>query len=287
MSANGPRPPPEIIRLAPPLVPLRRVWADFKWASALVMGIGGGGLLLVFALFAKLAGGLNAALAAGLTSVFLTPVLCVLAVPVLLLPGVLWTRHVENRRVNRWRRKHPEALADSRAVAVLQELETTGRVDYSRLATLLRCGGAGAGPCCIAVDERTQPLTATAALTEPVVIGPGRILPLSAAGAFGVWGAVMIGAVVAVRFLRLSRFAALLLLLAGPVAGWMVYSLLRPRYVRFAPGRIELLRYYLSASQPRVTIFPLDGDTVIFIGTRDGDADARRLGFPMCSGGWR
>lgn len=128
-SADGARLPREIIRLAPPLVPLRRVWADFKWVSALVVGIGGGGLVVVFAIFAKLAGGLNAALAAGLMNVLLTPVLCVLAVPVLILPAVFWTRHAENRRVKRWRQKHPDVVADARVAAVLHEMETTGRAD--------------------------------------------------------------------------------------------------------------------------------------------------------------
>ena len=145
---------------------------------------------------------------------------------------------------------------------------------------MLRCGRAEAGPCRIAVDHGTQPLAAMTALTEPVDIGPGRIVPLSVAGALGVWGAAMIGAVVAVRFLLLRPMAALLLLFVGPLFAWLVYHLVRARYLRFAPRRIEVLRYRLFANRLGVTMFPVDGDTVLFIRTRDGGADARVLGFP-------
>lgn len=265
---------PEIIRLPPARMSLRRVWMDFLVAAALATGIGGGGLALLFAGFVTRAGGWGPAAAAGLPSLFVLPVVCVLGIPVMLLPGLLGARWVENRRAARWRRAHPEKVLDSRATALLQEVERTSQADYRRLAGVLHSVGGESSRACIVCDEYTDPPDPADELVEPIVIGPSRLIHVTAAtGVFVVMLLAVAAVIVAPRFLHISPTLALLLALGAAVAGFAVYGLLWPRYVRFCPGRIEVLRFWLLGRRSRLTEYPLDGGTVVFVRT------ARRPGY--------
>ncbi len=265
MSAVGARPPPAIIRLAPPLVPLRRVWHDFGVSTLLVMAVAGPGLVLVFAFIAVPSGGLRPALAAGLGNVLVAPLAAVLGVPVMLLPVILWTRWTENRRALRWRAEHPGVLAEPRAAAVVRELERTGRHEYPRLVAALYAVG-GAERCYIVCDAHTRPPEAADALTEPVVVRParvGRVTVLAGLCLLLAW--VGVAGIAGPRVLHVRPVTALLLALAGVVAVAALHHVLWSRYVRFCPGRIEVLRYGLFGRRPCVAEFPLEPGTVVFL----------------------
>lgn len=268
MPVDAARVPPEIIRLPPPLVPARRIWVGFRTGGRLVLVAGLPGLVLVFGALAALAGGIGPALTGGLLRVFIAPLGGCAFMAMFMLVVVLWSRRKLNCAARRWRSDHPELLADPRVAAVVSAIDLAGEIDYRGLARIL-VAPTPAPPCChIVCTANTEPPAVPDALIEPVVIGPSNLLPMREVPLIALLFGALFAMVLMVRFLpgALTTWVeccALVLL-----AGWLWYWVIRPQYIRFTPGLIEIMRYRLLGRRARGEQVPLDEETVLFVRNR-------------------
>ena len=235
-------------------------------------------LFLVFAVCVTLGGGLGPAMTADLIKAFVVPGVAVLALPLSALLLLFWGRFAERRAVRRWRASHPEVVADPRVAAYLREYESTGKADYRRLADVLRTASSLPHRCRIACAEDVQVPTPPDTLIEPVLIEPSRVM-LSPEPR---WPSVVGLCVVGMLVLEWQAHSSPVRLLAAGalivLAAWVWRCVLRPHYIRFVPGLIEVLHYRPFGGPPRVVRLPLDADTVIFVGShRPGSTKARRV----------
>ena len=277
------RVPPEIVRLPPALMPLRQVWVEFWHVALIVFLVGVVGLAVVIAVYVSLAGGFGPAWSAGLVRVFVAPVVVVSVLPLVALPLLLWVRFVGNRAARRWHAAHPQVMADARAAVYLREFASAGWADYRSLANALRAVSSNPPRCRIACVADVQPPATPDTLIEPVVIKPGQVIGPWLASAAGLGALVLFVLVRTARVAPATGLAALGLLL---LAAWTWLCALRPRYIRFAPGLIEVLRYRPFGGPPEVVRLPVDADTVIFVGSQ-GPHPAQTPGKSLAgSAGW-
>ena len=130
--------------------------------------------------------------------------------------------------------------------------------------------------CCIACVDDTEPMPAAVALTEPVAIGPARQTHVGAPLALALAALGVIGVVGMARLMGLRASRVFLGLLAGACGGVLLARLVRPRYVRFSPGLVEVLCYWFWRRKPRAVRLPMNDETVLFVRTWTLTAGAAR-----------
>lgn len=197
-----------------------------------------------------------------------------------LVGAVLIGLHLLGRR--RYRRKlagqpHEPPLPDSLAQALrdrwasIRELPTLGWVGElleQEDPGLTRCGYV----VTLGVDELPE---VDDVPFEPEIISPGRVVrgPLILAGIglsiLAVW---MLQFIPGLHFdLELEGFACILIpaAAAGLIVVWA--TIVRPMYVRIAPGVVEVLAYSMFSSRPRVRSFPIEPGTLAVLVRRGGE----------------
>ena len=252
-----PRPPPEVIRL--PLLKRRPTRPAVKWAAGLLL-FGAG----VFQFYIGLCGW------AAVVS------LAYFGFGAL----VVWGLHRRNAAYLRERQEFLErvdGLADREVGGILRGLwknpyrrprmqaivDALARQDDSQPpAARVVCFG----------EFRIPPVRAYR--FEPEIISPTRKrarqflgIPLSVAILCVMALLVRVGhwCVIPLLFLGLGAFLGCLILGLRAVVMWPLESLLRPTYIRIAPGMIQTVRFPLARSRPVVQSFPVAPGTVVVL----------------------
>jgi len=292
-TGSATRPPVEVLHVPPPVrkptAVLKIVLAEIGAGYAIILPL----LALVYVAFVTyMPGGLaNLGPFLGQLLAVVTPALVVLlATPPAVGMGILADMWLGNRAARRCRERmrtaYPEVDTDPRLAALCEAWGTTRRGKLRPLARVLEDPRYARPTTPIVCLGEVNVPPATDALAEPIVITPMRT------GRVAIWAiaAVYIG-VLAFQFgLTRStqhvvfRMAAVAGIIA--FAGWVWTALLRPQYVRLAPGLVQVLRYRPFRARPRIIDFPFDGRTRVFIAVHArGKRDRARLEFAAWRGG--
>jgi hypothetical protein len=292
-TGSAARPPVEVLHVPPPVrkltAVLKIVLAEIGAGYAIILP----SLALVYLGFVSyVPGGLaNLGPFLGQLLAVVAPALAVLlATPLAVGTGILGDMWLGNRAACRCRERmraaHPEVDTDPRLAALSEAWGTARRRDLRPLARVLQAPRYARSTTPIVCLGEVDVPPATGALAEPIVITPSRTMRaiLWLVVAFFASYCVFLGGMKIVP--RPIGLGVPLLVALIAVVVWVWLVLLRPRYVRFAPGVMQVLTYGPFRPQPRITSFPFDGGTQVFIAVQSlRKRDRTRLEFAAWRGG--
>lgn len=210
-----------------------------------------------------------------------------LAVAAGLLVAFAWSRRSarrENHERERWIDRHADDFRN-RFAAEIADIPSTfvSTLNVEQVERVLWSddGGLNERTCIVCVGEVEAPEVRAAAF-EPLVVTATdsmwkevRWLPAQ----IGIIGVAACGILLGVSRWPSPRFAwnafgMPLWWIAGCAVGttlvWLYKAWLFPRYLRIAPGMIQLMRYSLWRRKPRVESFPISAGTLVVVSAERG-----------------
>jgi hypothetical protein len=175
-------------------------------------------------------------------------------------------RNERSRRRERMLERHPEIADDVRCAAAERMWEAGRRLDFRKLnAAVQEASGSGSSWLMVCLGEVEVPDVEDTP-QEPMVLTPSRSVVGKLCAVICVLASVhlLFFLLTEGRSSALVRVDGGLLVLAG--AGWIWTVLFRPRYVRIAPGIIQILYYRMLSAAPRIVEFPLANGTGVYLG---------------------
>lgn len=203
---------------------------------------------------------------------------------------------IQSAALKRFFARHPDALKNPLAQRLADRSSVSGAV--RRLEELTRAhvpnqGDAEPAPLIVCLGGAELPEVGSLQF-EPEVITPTRLVGREVKAA--IFGGVLVTLFLVSRFRPLpgisrmsgGAFAYFFMIAIGGAVIWLWRSMIRPRYVRLAPGMIQILEFGFRRQKPKIRSYPMTYGTVVCISgakgsevirlRRNGSSDQLALG---------